>query len=92
MGYKIVKTDAFQRDLDGVIAYIALSLENRTAAASMLDAVEKCYGDLERMPLMYEACRDPYLNALGYRSMKWTRRPNRSRSCAFFMANRIMRS
>ena len=46
MGYRIVKTDAFQRDLDGVIAYIALSLENRTAAASLLDAVEKCYGDL----------------------------------------------
>ena len=67
MGYRIVKTDAFQRDLDGVIAYIARSLENRTAAASLLDAVEKCYGDLERMPLMYEACRDPYLNALGYR-------------------------
>ena len=67
MGYRIVKTDAFERDLDGVIAYIVLSLENRTAAASLLDDIEKCYGDLERMPLMYEACRDPNLNALGYR-------------------------
>ena len=69
MAYRIVKTDAFQRDLDGAIAYIALSLENRIAAKSLLDAIEKSYGDLERMPLMYEACRDPRLNALGYRKV-----------------------
>ena len=67
MVYKIVKTDSFQRDLDEVIGYIALSLENKTAAASLLNAVEKSYDDLERMPLMYEACHDPYLKELGYR-------------------------
>ncbi len=67
MAYRILKTDAFQRDLDAVIAYIILSLENKAAAASLLDAIEKSYGELERMPLMYEACRDPYLKELGYR-------------------------
>lgn len=28
---------------------------------------EQCYSDLEKMPLMYEFCRDPRLRALGYR-------------------------
>lgn len=67
MGYKLIKTDSFQRDLDAVIRYIALSLENRTAAASLLDAIEKSYDGIERMPLMYEACHDPHLKELGYR-------------------------
>lgn len=67
MAYKIVKTDAFQRDLDAVIRYIAVSLENRIAAVSLLDAIEDSYEGLERMPLMYEACHDPYLKELGYR-------------------------
>ncbi len=67
MVYKIQITDAFQRDLDAVIAYIVLSLENKTAAANLLDAIERSCGDLERMPLMYEACHDPYLKELGYR-------------------------
>ncbi len=67
MAYKLIETDAFQRDLDAVIAYIVMSLENRPAAVALLNAIEKSYADLERMPLMYEACHDPYLKELGYR-------------------------
>lgn len=67
MAYKIVKTDSFQRDLDAVVGYIALSLENRSAARALLDAIGKVYDNLECMPLMYEACRDPYLHELGFR-------------------------
>lgn len=67
MAYKLMKTDSFQRDLDAVVAYIALSLENKVAASSLLDAIEKSYDGIERMPLMYEACRDPHLKRLGYR-------------------------
>ena len=69
MAYKIVKADAFQNDLDGVIGYVALSLENKIAASSLLGVIEKSYDDLERMPLMYEACHDPYLKELGYRKV-----------------------
>ena len=65
MAYKLVKTDSFQRDLDAVIGYI----ENKTAAASLLDAIEQCYDGIERMPLMYEACHDPHLRELGYRKV-----------------------
>lgn len=67
MAYKLLQTDAFQRDFDAVIAYLVLALKNRAAAASLLDAIESSCGDLQRMPLMYEACRDPYLSGLGYR-------------------------
>lgn len=67
MAYKLLKTDAFQRDLDAVIGYIALSLANKPAAVSLLDAIEKSYEELVRMPLMFEACHDPYLKELGYR-------------------------
>lgn len=67
MAYKLIKTDSYLRDLDAVIGYIALSLENKIAAASLMDAIEKSYDGIERMPLMYEACRDPYLKGLGYR-------------------------
>ena len=53
MAYKIVKTNSYQRDLDGAVGYIVLSLANKPAAVSLLNAVEKIYDDLERMPLMY---------------------------------------
>ena len=66
MAYKLVKTDSFQRDLDATIGYIALSLENKTAAASLLDAIEQCYDEIERMPLMYGFCDDPHLRDLKY--------------------------
>lgn len=67
MACKLVKTNSFHRDLDAVIAYIVLSLENRIAAASLLDAIEQSYDEIARLPLMYEAFRDPYLKELGYR-------------------------
>ncbi len=67
MGYKVVQTDLFQGDLDDVIRYIALALDNRSAAAALLDAMDRCFDELGRTPLMYEACRDPHLRTLGYR-------------------------
>jgi plasmid stabilization system protein ParE len=67
MAYDLMKTDPFQQDLDAVIGYIALILKNKPAAASLLDLIQKCYDEIERMPLMYEACRDPHLKSMGYR-------------------------
>ena len=66
MAYKLIKTDSYQRDLDGAVGYIVLSLVNKTAAVSLLNAVEEIYGDLERMPLMYGSCDDPHLRDLKY--------------------------
>lgn len=67
MGYKVVRTDLYQRDLDSVIGYLVLALENRPAAVSLLDSVEECYADLERTPFMYEECHNTHLHELGYR-------------------------
>ena len=67
MAYKLIKTDSYQRDLDAVIAYIALSLENKIAAASLLDTIEASYDSLQRTPLMHVSCNDPHLKSLGYR-------------------------
>lgn len=69
MAYKLVKTDSFQHDLDAVIGYIVMALENKPAAAALLDAIEQSFDGIERMPLMYEACRDPHLRELGYRKV-----------------------
>ena len=67
MGYKIENTPLAEQDLDGILSYIAENLGNKTATVSFLDEVDACYINLERMPFMYEQCRDPQLRALGYR-------------------------
>lgn len=67
MAYKIDITPLADQDLDEIVSYISGTLENPIAAASFLDEVESCYGNLEKMPFMFEECRDPQLKALGYR-------------------------
>lgn len=43
MGYKIVMTTLATQDLDSIVAYIACSLANPSAAAAFVDEVENCY-------------------------------------------------
>lgn len=69
MSYKLVMTDSFLRDLDNVMGYITLSLENKMAAAALLDDIEKSYNNIECMPLMYESCYDSRLKESGYRKV-----------------------
>ena len=59
MAYKIIKTELAEQDLNSILGYMVHSLTNPSAAASFADAVEACYSNLEKMPLMYELCRDP---------------------------------
>lgn len=66
MAYEIIKTELAEQDLDSILGYMVHSLANPSAATSFADAVEACYSDLEKMPLMYELCRDPRLRALEY--------------------------
>lgn len=67
MAYKILGTERARQDLSDIVGYIATSLENPSAAASFLDEVKSCYDDLAQFPLMFGACHDPRLKALGYR-------------------------
>lgn len=65
MGYRIIETELALQDLDNILAYIAASLSNPTAAADFADAVEDCYSALEEMPLMFEFCRNPQASCAG---------------------------
>lgn len=67
MDYKVDIAPVASQDLDEIITYIAKELGNPTAAVSFLNEVEACYASLEKMPFMYEECRDPQLKSLGYR-------------------------
>jgi len=65
--YRLVISELAHEDLDNIVSYIAVQLDNPMAAANFLDEVEKCYGFLESNPLMYERCHDARLDKEGYR-------------------------
>ena len=67
MGYKLIETRLASQDLDNILEYMAVRLQNPAAASAFADAVEQCYSLLEHTPLMYEVCRDLRLRAKGYR-------------------------
>ncbi len=67
MSYKIYATNLAIQDLESIINYISAELYNPTAASSFLDAVYKCYDNLEQMPLMFKQCNSPKLRDMGYR-------------------------
>ena len=46
MAYKLVETTLAQADLDAILFYLALSLENPTAATAFANEVEKFYAAL----------------------------------------------
>ena len=65
--YRLVVTELAHQDLDNIVSYIAVQLANPSAAGNFLDEVDACYNFLMSNPLMYEKCRDPRLEAKGYR-------------------------
>ena len=65
--YSLIVSEHAHRDLENIVAYIAVQLANPTAATNLLDEVEKCYGHLKSNPLMYERCHDVRLQKEGYR-------------------------
>ncbi|KLU63645.1 plasmid stabilization system protein [Desulfosporosinus acididurans] len=67
--YRLVVTELANEDLDNIISYIAIQLDNPMAAATFLDDVERCYGFLNSKPFMYERCHDVRLEADGYRKV-----------------------
>lgn len=101
MAYEIIKTELAEQDLDSILGYMVHSLANPSAATSFADAVEACYSDLEKMPLMYELCRDPRLRALEYHKAviknyimvyRWMRPQKLSTSCDSSMAGGTMKN
>ncbi len=66
MAYDLLITQAAHADLEDALDYISDNLSNPTAAANLLDEVEKCYEQLKEFPFLYESCRDARLCDLGY--------------------------
>lgn len=65
--YKLVLTELAHRDLDDIIAYIAVQLASPQTATSLLDEIDSCYNHLRTNPMIYERCRNPRLEKEGYR-------------------------
>ncbi len=71
--YPVVITDAALSDLDSAIRYIALTLENPSAAAKMLDDFDNLAATLEDGAEGFLLVRDEVAAAAGYR---WTQLGN----------------
>ena len=64
--YRLVITEIAHEDLDNIVSYISIQLDNSMAAANFLDEVERCYGFLKSNPMMYERCQDVRLETESY--------------------------
>jgi len=60
-------SDSAERDLEEILAYIAVKLDNPKAAANFADALDDKYAQLEDYPLLFELSRNAGLAAKGYR-------------------------
>lgn len=67
MAYKVEVAPLANKDLEEILDYILRELSNPSDAADLLDGIGSCYSNLEKMPEMYERCRDTRLKAIGYR-------------------------
>ena len=66
MEYRVDVSDAADRDVDEILAYIAGKLANPTAASRFADELDKKYEELESHPYIFELSRNEYLAELGY--------------------------
>ncbi|WP_077532499.1 type II toxin-antitoxin system RelE/ParE family toxin [Massiliimalia massiliensis] len=67
MEYKIEITKRAEWDLDQIVAYIAVNLENLPAATRLIDSIENCYRILETLPKSYSYCHAEAFRSMGYR-------------------------
>lgn len=61
MAYKVEVAPLANKDLEEILDYILRELSNPSDAADLLDGIGSCYSNLEKMPEMYERCRDTRL-------------------------------
>ncbi len=68
--YKINVSELAHQDLELIVSYIVINLDNPSAAAAaLLDKVEECYGYLKNNPSMYAKCKNSRLEKEGYRKI-----------------------
>ena len=66
MAYRLVISRRADEQLDSIIEYVAVRLNNPTAAAAILSDVEAIYCTLREMPESMALCEDPYLASKEY--------------------------
>lgn len=54
MACNVAWTATAEKDLDGIVSYIALDLSNPGAASSLLDGIEEAIQRIEAFPELYE--------------------------------------
>lgn len=67
MAYEVLWTPDAKRDLDVAVSYLAESMGMASAAAKLLDGIEKLITTLRAFPEAHEYARDDYLAARGFR-------------------------
>ena len=67
--YDVLISPAAKADLDEIIRYIVLELENPAAAQTLSNKVDERISDLEEMPSKFSFCKDPILRAQGYHAV-----------------------
>lgn len=67
MDYKIIITELAEYDLDSILEYMIIKLDNRVAADTFLRELEKRIALLRHNPYIYALCDDFYLCSNGYR-------------------------
>ena len=67
--YDVMISPAAKADLDEIIRYIVLELENPVAAQTLSDKVDERLSALEEMPGKFPFCKDPIRRAQGYHAV-----------------------
>ena len=67
--YDVLISPVAKADLDEIIRYIVLELENPAAAQTLSNKVDERISDLEEMPSKFSFCKDPILRAQGYHAV-----------------------
>lgn len=67
MGYKLVITEAAEFQLDNLISYLLLDLQNESAAMNLLNHIESLYRRIEENPYQFPVYDNPYLHENKYR-------------------------
>jgi len=65
--YSLNVTYAAETDLEDILSYLSLELDNKTAVQQLLAGIELCYSRLTSTPYLYERCQDSRLRQMGYR-------------------------
>ena len=69
MDYELQVTQTAEGDLDAILTYIMIELQNAEAAVHFVDQVDEHYDKLIDNPYIYEECRQPLLKQSHYRKV-----------------------